>query len=188
MSIEFLGDISCEQFNIYSFFMAQVPVLYISNLNKEHFFYFTANVPRIVVSHSMAVLHWELSLANLMRTSALLLCLERLRFSRSMTTIPSPWRMGAGWRRWRLSWLIAWQFWWLFVASLAWVPLTLAPCALTVMSVCSILFVDLLLGDVRREFMQRVSAARHGTLGSYLRDAFQEGSADAVACLPFPRA
>jgi hypothetical protein len=41
---------------------------------------------------------------------------------------------------------------------------------------------------VRREFMQRLSAALHGTLGSYLRDAFQEGSADAVACLPVPRA
>jgi hypothetical protein len=37
------------------------------------------------------------------------------------------------------------------------------------------------MGDVRREFMQRLSAAFHGTLGSYLRDAFQEGSADAVA-------
>jgi hypothetical protein len=36
-----------------------------------------------------------------------LLCLARLRFNRSVTTIPSPWRMGAGWRRWRLSWLIA---------------------------------------------------------------------------------
>jgi hypothetical protein len=36
--------------------------------------------------------------------------------------------------------------------------------------------------------MQRLSAALHGTLGSYLRDAFQEGSADAVACLPAPRA
>jgi hypothetical protein len=44
------------------------------------------------------------------------------------------------------------------------------------------------LGDGRREFMQRVFAALHGTLGSYLRDAFQEGSADAVACLPVPRA
>jgi hypothetical protein len=77
-------------------------------------------------------------------------------------------------------------------ASLAWVPLTLAPCALTVMAVCNILFVDLLvfrfLGDVRREFMQRLYAALHGTLGSYLRNAFQEGSADAVACLPVPRA
>jgi hypothetical protein len=31
-------------------------------------------------------------------------------------------------------------------------------------------------GDVRRDFMQRLSAALHGTLGSYLRDAFQEGS------------
>jgi hypothetical protein len=28
------------------------------------------------------------------------------------------------------------------------------------------------LGGVRREFMQRLSAALHGTLGSYLRDAF----------------
>jgi hypothetical protein len=41
-----------------------------------------------------------------------------------------------------------------------------------------------ILGDVRREFMQRLSAALHGTLGSYLRDAFREGSVDAVACLP----
>jgi hypothetical protein len=38
------------------------------------------------------------------------------------------------------------------------------------------------------EFMQRLSTALHGTLGSYLRDAFQEGSADAVACFPVPRA
>jgi hypothetical protein len=53
--------------------------------------------------------------------------------------------MGAGWRRWRLSWSIAWLFWWLFVASLAWVPLTLVPCAMTFMSVCIILFVDLLI-------------------------------------------
>jgi hypothetical protein len=36
--------------------------------------------------------------------------------------------------------------------------------------------------------MQRLSAALHGTLGSYLRDALQEGSADAVACHPVPRA
>jgi hypothetical protein len=36
-------------------------------------------------------------------------------------------------------------------------------------------------GDVRREFMQRLFAALHGTMGSNLRDAFQEGSADAVA-------
>jgi hypothetical protein len=27
-------------------------------------------------------------------------------------------------------------------------------------------------GDVRRKFMQRLSPALHGTLGSYLRDAF----------------
>jgi hypothetical protein len=31
-------------------------------------------------------------------------------------------------------------------------------------------------------------AALHGTLGSYLRDALQEGSAYAVACLPILRA
>jgi hypothetical protein len=43
------------------------------------------------------------------------------------------------------------------------------------------------LGGVR-EFMQRLSAALHGTLDSYLRDALQKGSADAVACLPVPRA
>jgi hypothetical protein len=43
-------------------------------------------------------------------------------------------------------------------------------------------------GDVRREFMQRLSAALHGTLGSYLRDTLQEGRADVVACLPVPRA
>ena len=41
-------------------------------------------------------------------------------------------------------------------------------------------------GYVRREFMERLSATLHGTLGSYLRDASQEGSADAVACLPGP--
>jgi hypothetical protein len=44
------------------------------------------------------------------------------------------------------------------------------------------------LADVRREFLQRLSAALHGTLGSYLRDALHEGSADAVACLIAPRA
>ena len=43
-------------------------------------------------------------------------------------------------------------------------------------------------GDVRREFMQCLSAALHGTPGSYLRDAFQDGSADVVACLHVPRA
>jgi hypothetical protein len=41
-------------------------------------------------------------------------------------------------------------------------------------------------GDLRREFMQRRSAALHGALSSYLRDALQEGSADSVACLPVP--
>jgi NAD-specific glutamate dehydrogenase len=56
--------------------------------------------------------------------------------------------------------------------------------------VCQITFVPFrrFVGDVRREFMQRLLAALHGTLGSYLRDALQEGNADAVACLPVPRA
>jgi hypothetical protein len=35
--------------------------------------------------------------------------------------------------------------------------------------------------DVRREFRQRLSTALHG---SYLRNAFQEGSADVVAYMP----
>jgi hypothetical protein len=43
------------------------------------------------------------------------------------------------------------------------------------------------LGDERREFMQRLCVALHGTLGSYLHDALHEGSADGVACLPVPR-
>jgi hypothetical protein len=36
--------------------------------------------------------------------------------------------------------------------------------------------------------MQRLSVVLHGTLGSYLRDALQEGGAAAVACLPAIRA
>jgi hypothetical protein len=36
--------------------------------------------------------------------------------------------------------------------------------------------------------MQRLYSTLHGTLDSYLRDALQEGSADAPACLPVPRA
>jgi hypothetical protein len=43
-------------------------------------------------------------------------------------------------------------------------------------------------GGVRREFMQRLFAALHGTLGYYLRDALQKGIADVVACLHVPRA
>jgi hypothetical protein len=38
------------------------------------------------------------------------------------------------------------------------------------------------LGDVRRQFMQRLHVVIHGTLGSYLREALQEGSDDAVVC------
>jgi hypothetical protein len=43
-------------------------------------------------------------------------------------------------------------------------------------------------GDVRREFMQRLATALRGTMGSYLRDALHEGSADDVACPHVPRA
>jgi hypothetical protein len=63
------------------------------------------------------------------------------------------------------------------------------------MFACIISFVDILLflfdvfwGDVRREFMHRLFAALLGTLGSYLREALREGSADVVACLHVPRA
>jgi hypothetical protein len=45
-----------------------------------------------------------------------------------------------------------------------------------------------ILGDVRREFMQRRFAALHFTLDSYLRDALHEGIAYVVAYLPIPRA
>jgi hypothetical protein len=41
---------------------------------------------------------------------------------------------------------------------------------------------------VRREFMQRLSTALHGTLGSSLGDALHEGIVDVVACLHVPRA
>jgi hypothetical protein len=41
-------------------------------------------------------------------------------------------------------------------------------------------------GDVRREFMQRLFSTLHGTLGSYLRDAFEESNNDVVACLVVP--
>jgi hypothetical protein len=65
------------------------------------------------------------------------------------TTIPLLWRMGADWRLWWLSWLIASLFWWQFVASRSWVLLTLVVCALTTMSnyvqLCNILFVELLM-------------------------------------------
>jgi hypothetical protein len=42
------------------------------------------------------------------------------------------------------------------------------------------------LEDVRREFIQRISAALHGTMCSYLRDALQEGIVDVVGRLHVP--
>jgi dihydroorotase-like cyclic amidohydrolase len=36
--------------------------------------------------------------------------------------------------------------------------------------------------------MHRLSGAPHRTLGSYLRDALQEGNVDVVACLHVPHA
>jgi hypothetical protein len=62
----------------------------------------------------------------------------------------------------------------------------------TLMSVCNIsilgllLFLSAFLGDLRREFMQCLSIVLHGTLGSHLRDALQEGNGTDVACFPIP--
>jgi hypothetical protein len=42
------------------------------------------------------------------------------------------------------------------------------------------------LGAVCREFMQRLFVVLYSSSGSYLRDAFHEGSVDAVACLCVP--
>jgi 23S rRNA A1618 N6-methylase RlmF len=63
------------------------------------------------------------------------------------------------------------------------------------MSACIISFVGLIMfpfdfvgGDVRREFLQRLSSTLYGTLGSYLHDALQEGNADVMAYLDIPRA
>jgi hypothetical protein len=50
------------------------------------------------------------------------------------------------------------------------------------------MFLSAFWGDVRREFMQRLFAAPHGSLGSELLEVLQEGSDDIVACLPFSRA
>jgi hypothetical protein len=96
----------------------------------------------------------------------------------------------------RLSWLIARLFWWQFVASPAWVLLSL------VLSLRYDNYVRMqhfvrrstyvpfrrVLGDVRRGFMQRISIAFHGTLTFYLRDALHAGSVGSVACLHVPRA
>jgi hypothetical protein len=43
-------------------------------------------------------------------------------------------------------------------------------------------------GGKRREIMQRLSTALHGTPGPHFCDALQEGNVEAVACLPVPRA
>jgi hypothetical protein len=42
------------------------------------------------------------------------------------------------------------------------------------------------LGEMRREFMHRLSVVIHGTLGSYLRDALQEGGTTDVSSLHAP--
>jgi hypothetical protein len=73
---------------------------------------------------------------------------------------------------------------------------TLVHCVVIVMPGCIILFADLHIFPsdccwgmyVRRELIQRLLVALHGILNSYLRDALHESSADAVACLPSPRA
>jgi hypothetical protein len=48
--------------------------------------------------------------------------------------------------------------------------------------------VQRILGDARREFMQRLHVAIHATSVSYPRDALHEGIPNVVACLPVPRA
>ena len=100
--------------------------------------------------------------------------------------------MGAGWRRWRLSWLIAWLDVRRFLGMGAADSRSLRSDSYVRMQHfvrrSTFRSFSVFLGDVRREFMQRLSAILHGTLGSYLRDAFQEGSVYAVACLHVPRA
>jgi hypothetical protein len=106
--------------------------------------------------------------------------------------------MGAGWRLWQLSWLIAMLFWsWHFIDSqTAWVLRTCVHCVvMTDMSACNISFVDVFFspfdgfwGDMWREYLQRLFVALHGTLGSFLCDALKEGSADVVARLHVSRA
>jgi hypothetical protein len=123
-----------------------------------------------------------------MRTSALLLCLARLRFNRSTTTIPSHYggRLGAGWGLSRRFDRLA-----IFVAIRRFPDMG----ATDSRSLRSNIYVRMqhfdrrhtsfpvrrFLGDVRRVFLERLSSALHGTLGSYLRDALQEDSANAMA-------
>jgi hypothetical protein len=112
-----------------------------------------------------------------MRTPALPLCLARLWFSRSMTTIPSPWRMGPGWCLWRLSWLIVlcsrslrfhvrMQH---FVRRTTYVLVgVFGECAAIINTTSFFCF---------SWYFEFLSSRR-----------FAEGSANAVACLPVPRA
>ena len=91
--------------------------------------------------------------------------------------------MGAGWRIWRMSWLIAWLFLVVF-RRFHGMGVSDSRCLRSYSYVCMQHFVHRstyvpfrrFCGEVRRKFMQRLSAALHGTLGSYLRDAFHEGS------------
>jgi hypothetical protein len=62
--------------------------------SHEHHFVF---LRKALTAHSRVVLHWELSMANSMRISTLLLYLARLRFSWPMTTIPSLYMKDWGW-------------------------------------------------------------------------------------------
>jgi hypothetical protein len=116
-----------------------------------------------------------------------------LPFNLSMYTIPSLWRMGigAGWRLLRPSWSIAWPFWWPFVASVAWVRRTRSFRSDSYFRTQhfvrrTTVYVPFrrFLGDMRREFEQRLSTALHGTLGSYLRHTLKEGSAERCCGMP----
>jgi hypothetical protein len=104
--------------------------------------------------------------------------------------------MGAGWRRWRLSWfdrlavlVVVRRFHGMGVAvSRSLRCDNYVHIQHFVRRTTSIPFWRFW-EDVRREFMQCLYyVALHGTLGSYLRDAFQKGGADALARLLVPRA
>jgi hypothetical protein len=94
----------------------------------------------------------------------------------------------------RLIPLIAWPSWWLLDVCQAWVRQTrflrskryarMKEFVRRSTYIPSRQF----LGDMRREFIQRLSVVLHGTLGSCLRDALQEGGAFVVACLLAMRA
>jgi hypothetical protein len=82
--------------------------------------------------------------------------------------------MWVDWRLWSSSWSTDWLFWPQIVHSLARVLRILVRCVVRmkefVRRSTSVPF-HRFLGDVRREFIHRLSVVLHRTLGNYLRDA-----------------